>query len=466
MLGFAREEVIGRCSIQLGIWRHPEQRNQLIEALRDNKQIRDLQVELCTRSGEVRHVLGSAETIQLKGEPCIIAIFNDLTPRLHLEAQLRQAQKMEAVGQLAAGIAHDFNNILTIVQGHVGLLLHEPGDEQGRAGSLTEIRNAADRAANLTQQLLTFSRRQPVQARLLDVNEVIGNMSTMLRRLLGEPITLRYQQARSLPAVRLDLGMMEQVIMNLAVNARDAMPGGGTLTFATMHSIISEEYVWRNPEAKAGGFVRITVSDTGCGMSPDTLNRVFEPFFTTKEVGKGTGLGLATVYGIIKQHQGWIEVKSEVNRGTTFDIYLPEQESAPPTPVLQRGHAPVQGGKETILLVEDEPGVRRLAENVLARHGYQVLSAADGREALDVWQQNSEQIDLLLTDMVMPQGLSGLDLAGQLRIRSPRLKVIYTSGYSVELLESELTLNEGVNFLPKPYPAGQLAAVVRNCLDS
>jgi CheY-like chemotaxis protein len=196
------------------------------------------------------------------------------------------------------------------------------------------------------------------------------------------------------------------------------------------------------------------------------LNRVFEPFFTTKEVGKGTGLGLATVYGIIKQHEGWIEVRSEVNRGTTFDIYLPEQESAPATQVIQRGHAPVPGGKETILLVEDEPGVRRLAENVLARHGYQVLSAADGREALDVWQQNSEKIDLLLTDMVMPKGLSGLDLAGQLKIRSPRLKVIYTSGYSVELLESELTLNEGINFLPKPYPAGQLAAVVRNCLDS
>jgi CheY-like chemotaxis protein len=259
--------------------------------------------------------------------------------------------------------------------------------------------------------------------------------------------------------------MIEQVILNLAVNARDAMPEGGELTFTAHVKTIDEAYATRNAEARPGEFVCMTVADTGCGMSASTKSRIFEPFFTTKAAGKGTGLGLATVYGIVKQHEGWIELESELGRGTIFRIFLPHDAAADAADSPERSPDEGRGGAETILLVEDEPGVRRLAENVLSRHGYRVLTASDGHQALTVWSEHAQQIDLLLTDMVMPEGMSGRELAERLCAASPNLKVIFMSGYSVELAQSDLLLREGVNFLPKPYPASELAAVVRNCLD-
>jgi len=464
MLGFSREEMLGRTSVALGIWADLDERLRAMQALREKKTVRDWELELRSKDGDVRHVLASAETVVVNNEDCLIAILNDVTGSRQLEAQLRQSQKMEAVGQLAAGIAHDFNNMLTVIIGHTSLLQAQ-NDDPEQLNSLAEVADTANRAASLTQQLLTFSRRQPLQPKSVDVNEIIVGTSRMLQRILGEQITLRFQCPASLPGIYADRGMIEQIIMNLAVNARDAMPKGGELKFRNSFRHVDESYVRRIPEARVGAFVCMTISDTGCGMNADTLSRVFEPFFTTKDVGKGTGLGLATVYGIVKQHNGWIEVSSQPGQGTTFDVYLPVENQTVKgnnEPALETA---TRGGNETILLVEDESGVRDLARDVLCRYGYEVLSAANGSEAIELWQMHGTRIDLLLTDMVMPEGVNGRDLASRLRAEHPKLKVIYTSGYNVAVPGSEGPLRDGLNFLPKPYPARKLATAVRNCLD-
>ncbi|MEA3187466.1 MAG: two-component system, cell cycle sensor histidine kinase and response regulator CckA, partial [Chthoniobacter sp.] len=325
----------------------------------------------------------------------------DCTERLNLEQQLRQSQKMQSVGQLAAGVAHDFNNILTIIQGHSELMngtekLTPPGVE-----SLDQIRMAAERAAKLTHQLLTFGRKQFMQVELVDVNEVINRVTQMLRRVLGENVSLRCNLAGRLPSIEADVTMMEQIIMNLSVNARDAMPGGGSLIIGTVPVSVSRAYISQNPEAREGSFVCLSVSDNGTGIDTDKLGQLFEPFFTTKEVGKGTGLGLATVYGIVKQHQGWIEVESEVGKGTMFKVYLPSTTRGAASKAGKVVPQKVRGGRETILLVEDELGVLSLARGVLKSYGYDVLEARTGVEALRVWAQHDTRIDLLLTDIVM-----------------------------------------------------------------
>ncbi len=329
----------------------------------------------------------------------------DVTERLHLESQLRQIQKMESVGQLAAGVAHDFNNILTIIQGHSGLLQADPRMQLEGQESARQISIAAERAANLTRQLLMFSRKQVIQPHLLDLNDVINNVSKMLRTLLGEPVKLCRDLHTRLPAIYADPGMIEQVLVNLAVNARDAMPRGGTLTITTDTVTISEAHAQAHSESRPGSFVCLGVTDTGSGMDAGTLGRVFEPFFTTKEVGKGTGLGLATVYGIVKQHQGWIEADSEVGRGTTFKVFLPIQSKAPfqaKDPAQNR----TPGGQETVLVVEDEPALRELVKEILEKKGYTILEADNGVQALEIWETQQHTIDLLLTDMMMPQGIS------------------------------------------------------------
>jgi PAS domain S-box-containing protein len=463
-LGCGREDMLEPVPAEINVWANPDDRLRALEMLREEEPVRNWQVELRTINGEVRHALVSMEKIIVKDVTCLLILFNDVTERVQLEAQFRHSQKMEAVGQLAAGIAHDFNNILTVIQGHVGLLLVTIQNQE-HAGSLNEVSRAADRAADLTRQLLTFSRRQPLLSRTLDLNQVISSTSQMLRRILSEQISLSFRHAPSLPAIHADQGMIEQIILNLAVNARDAMPNGGRLEFVTSARTTSEDQLRRNPDAAAGEFVCMDVTDTGCGMDAITLSRIFEPFFTTKEVGKGTGLGLATVYGIVKQHGGWIEVASEVNRGTQFTIYFPAQRAGRGVARGSSLEASVHGGSETILLVEDEPGVRELARSVLGRYGYTVLCAANGIEALETWERSGARIDLLLTDMVMPEGLSGRELAARLRSEAPGLKILFTSGYSVELEDGGMPLKAGVNFLPKPYPARQLAAQVRRCLD-
>jgi two-component system cell cycle sensor histidine kinase/response regulator CckA len=430
----------------------------------------------CVASGRSR----LRETVALQGRSVSWSFFpiagsqvvhcygTDITEMLNLEAQFRHSQKLESVGQLAAGVAHDFNNILTVIQGYSDLLLAQHREDASMAGPLKQIGDAARRASGLTRQLLTFSRKQVIQPSMLDLNAVLRNLSNMLTRLLGEDIAVVADYADALPCIEADAGMIEQVIMNLAVNARDAMPKGGQLRVNTSAEDIGDDYAREHPKARAGRAVRLTVTDTGCGMEPATLGRIFEPFFSTKEVGKGTGLGLATVYGIVTQHQGWIEVASKVGVGTTFNVFLPaasKQAAVAKTTPEAPGQPASHGRNETILLVEDEPILREWVKQVLVDYTYRVIEAGTGPEALKVWDDHTGKIDLLLTDMVMPEGMTGRDLARQLRSREPSLKVIFTSGYSPEMLANDGEF-PGIPFLPKPYQAPRLVQLVRDCLDA
>ena len=333
-------------------------------------------------------------------------------------------------------------------------------------GPLQAVFFAAERAASLTRQLLMFSRKNMIQPTRLDMREVVGNLLKMLKRLIGETIVIEFVPPAEIPLVRGDAGMMEQVLMNLAVNARDAMPGGGTLTIRLRSVLVADPRERQHPEALAGGFVCLTVADTGTGMDAETMQRIFEPFFTTKEAGKGTGLGLATVYGIVKQHGGWVEVSSVVGQGTMFHVFIPATDEI--ATIVKRAEIPgtdVRGGSETILAVEDEPVLLNLARVILEECGYHVIEASSGTKALDAWERQQGQIDLLLTDIVMPEGMSGLELARTLGPRQQGLKILYTSGYGVETMDREFIEKTGGRFLQKPYTRFTLAKAVRDCLD-
>jgi two-component system cell cycle sensor histidine kinase/response regulator CckA len=402
--------------------------------------------------------------ITFQGRFAALTLVNDITAQRRLEEQLRQSQKMEAIGQLAGGVAHDFNNILTVIHGHASLLVASANTTPSASKSAQEIMQAAGRAAGLTRQLLTFSRRQVLQAKRLDLNDVVANMTKMLGRLLGEDVALDVQYWPQPPFIEADSSMIEQVLLNLAVNARDAMPNGGQLDLRISVADVDSRFE-RSPEARCGRFVRLSMSDTGTGITSDNLRRIFEPFFTTKEVGKGTGLGLATVYGIVNQHKGWINVDSTVGKGTTFDVYLPIADGASEQDKKATTRVAVKGGSETILVVEDESSVRELVGSILRRHGYKVLEAESGAKALAVWANHKEEVDLLLTDLVMPDRMNGRELAERLRTERPRLKVIFTSGYTADVVGKEFQ-EGGLHYLQKPYHPQTLALAVRDCLDA
>jgi signal transduction histidine kinase/CheY-like chemotaxis protein/HAMP domain-containing protein len=391
----------------------------------------------------------------------------DITARLSLEAQLLQSEKMKTFGQFAAGIAHDFNNMLTIIQGHAGKLLADESLSGEAKEALIQIYSAGDRAARLTRQLLLTSRKNVMQPKLLDLREVVGSISKMLERLVGETVALRFQSALALPLVCADQSMIEQVVMNLASNARDAMPNGGELRIEISEALVSPDHVEIHPDATPGHFVKLEVTDNGCGMDDATRARIFEPFFTTKEVGKGTGLGLATVFNIARQHKGWIEVRSQPGCGSTFTLYLPANTGPAPEPVLTEATAEFtpQGGHEAVLIVEDEEMLRALARDILNDCGYRTLEAATGKQALEIWRRESGQIDLLLTDMVMPEGMSGVQLAEQLAVENPRLKVVFMSGYTADEVNSDLLERTRACFIQKPYSHLELVRVVREHLD-
>ena len=390
----------------------------------------------------------------------------DITERVNLETQLRQSQKMESIGQLAAGIAHDFNNVLTIVHGYSKMLLEDNMVPQDAREPVEQIAVAAQRATNLTRQLLTFSRKQIMQPQPLDLNEVVSNVTKFLRRILGEDIVLHFNYTPNLPVAEADIGMVEQLIVNLAVNARDAMPKGGTVTVGTAMININKTHARINPEAKVGPYVCLRISDTGSGISPEILPRIFEPFFTTKSIGKGTGLGLATVYGIVKQHKGWVEVLSEVGKGTTFRIYLPASPIASDTAGAKPVNEKNCRGHETVLVVEDEPELRAMVCGVLRQHGYCTVEASCGPEAIPVFKQNADKIALVLTDMVMPGNMTGRELGEVLKKDKPGLRMVYSSGYSPEMFAKDSVLKRGLNFLQKPYHPSALVKIVRDCLDS
>ena len=388
----------------------------------------------------------------------------DITERKQLEEQFHQAQKMEAVGRLAGGVAHDFNNLLTAILGSADLVLDSLPPGVPAREEVEEIQKAALRAADLTRQLLAFSRQQVIAPVVLNPNDVVANMDKLLRRLLGEDVELRAALAPDLAAVKADPSQLEQVVLNLAVNARDAMPNGGRLTIETQNVELDQEYVQGHLSAQPGAYVMLAVSDTGVGMDAATQARIFEPFFTTKEKGKGTGLGLATVYGIVKQSGGWIWVYSEPGHGTTFKVYFPRALEAA-APVAPGPASPVSvRGSETVLVVEDEEVIRKLVRKVLTANGYTVLVAANGRDAEQVAGQHDGAIHLLVTDVVMP-GMNGREVAQRLAGTRAGIKVLYLSGYTDDAIVHHGVLEPGVAFLQKPFTPAVLGRKVREVLD-
>jgi two-component system, cell cycle sensor histidine kinase and response regulator CckA len=393
-----------------------------------------------------------------------IAIKRDITARRALELQYQQSQKMEGIGRLAGGVAHDLNNLLTVINGTVELSLPSVTQSSELRSDLLEIRRAADRAAALTRQLLAFSRQQVLKTEIIDINQVVSDLLKMLSRVIGEDITIKTHFANGVGNIRADAGQLEQVVMNLTVNARDAMPNGGVLTIETRNVNLDADFASRHVTVQPGPHVALIVSDTGTGMDSATRARVFEPFYTTKAPGKGTGLGLSTVYGIVKQSGGSIWVYSEPGHGTTFKIFFPRVND----PVKERSSGPFRlleaGGKETILVVEDEDAIRAVAVRVLGLQGYTVLQAASGADALKVVADHGHPIDLLMTDMVMP-GMTGPELAQALLAEQPSLKVLFTSGYSADAVARQFGMGDDVHFISKPYGIADLAREVRKVLD-
>jgi nitrogen-specific signal transduction histidine kinase/ActR/RegA family two-component response regulator len=394
----------------------------------------------------------------------VIGVALDITERKHLADQLRQSQKMQAVGELAGGVAHDFNNLLMVMKGHAEMLLDRLGENTAELQNAKQIHEAAERAAGLTRQLLAFSRKQVLQPRVLDMNEAVGGMIQMVSRIIGESIELAFLPGSKLGCVKADPSQIEQVVLNLVVNARDAMPKGGRLTIETTNIDLDRSYATSHAVVEPGPYVMLTVTDNGCGMDTETQARIFEPFFTTKGPGRGTGLGLATVYGVVKQSGGYIWVYSEVGHGTTFKVYLPRVAATADKLVAEKQPAAPSPGTETILFVEDEENVRELVSEYLQARGYTVIEAGDGIAALELAEKHSGSIQLLITDVVMPK-LSGRELATRISAQRKDLKVLYISGYTDDSVFRHGVLEGGMSFLQKPFNLKALAEKVRAILD-
>jgi PAS domain S-box-containing protein len=404
--------------------------------------------------------------VEMGGRPrLLLSLFRNVTEQKKLEEQLRQSQKMEAIGQLAGGIAHDFNNILTVILGHATLLTMQQLDPKALV-SAQQIKQASERAAGLTRQLLAFGRKQVASPRPIDLNQLVSGMSEMLGRLLGEDVSLQINFSGEPAVVEADPGMMEQILLNLSVNSRDAMPRGGQLTLRVSQRYLDEAYVSRVVDARPGRFVCLSHTDTGSGIPPENLTRIFEPFFTTKELGKGTGLGLATVFGIVKQHHGWIQVESVLDKGTTFHVFLPASSEPVAAPENAETQFRQRGGSETILVVEDERDLRDFVARELRRHGYRIFEAVDGPSALAVWAEYKNQINLVFTDVIMTGGLNGREVAEHIWRDNPKMKVIFSSGYGADMLGKDFKLDPGIVYLQKPYLPQTLTKTVRTCLDT
>jgi PAS domain S-box-containing protein len=465
LTGHEPRELIGRSAQDLKLWADND--TKILAATRAEGRFRNQQYILHRRDGKSRTTLMWTEPITLEIGASQLLIVEDVTDRLKLESQLRQAQKMEAIGCLATGIAHEFNNLLTVIQGHAGLLRNSSGDARFRADSIERITQASLEAASLTRRLLTFSRKQPLQLKPLNVSKSLGNMRRMLSRLVGERYNLQLTCEEQLLSVQADESGFQQAVINLVLNARDSMPSGGTIEVKTTGLMLDANAAREHIDARPGRFVCLSITDSGCGMTPEIAGRVFEPFFTTKEVGKGTGLGLSAVHGIVQQHDGWIEVATQPGIGSTFKVFFPAcettaNERSGPEFVSPRATC---GAGEAVLLVEDEPSVRELARLTLEQGGYRVFEAADGPEALSVWEKSPVHIDLLVTDMVMPKGVTGAELARTLVSKDPRLRAIVTSGYNSEPGHNDELLVPGGRFLSKPYDPLTLLRTVKLSLN-
>jgi two-component system cell cycle sensor histidine kinase/response regulator CckA len=462
--GYTREEALRMNITQTVPPEQLETVRQMIARKLAGDRITAYELEIIAKDGRRIPVeVNTALIIQDGVAVGIQGIARDVTERKKLEQQLRQAQKMEAIGLLAGGVAHDFNNLLTVIIGYSDLTITRLRDDDPLQRNLEEIRRAGNFAASLTRQLLAFSRKQILQPRVLDLNSVVAEMGRMLRRLIGEDVELRTVLRPDLGKIRADPGQIEQVLMNLAINARDAMPGGGKLTIETQAVTFTEELADQPFAVSAGIYAKLLVTDTGIGMDEETVARIFEPFFTTKESGRGTGLGLSTVYGIIKQSGGYVLVHSEVGRGTTFAVYLPQVDAGSEEYKLSTAIQDHLQDNETILLVEDQDTVRRTVSKILETYGYQVLEARNGGSALLLCERYEKPIDLLLTDVVMPE-MSGRELADRLASQHPEMKVLYMSGYIDDVIVHHGVLDEGTAFIQKPFAADVLARKVREVL--
>jgi PAS domain S-box-containing protein len=461
--GLRREEVIGRTRAEVGLWDDQKQRDRFKAALASEGRVRGLDVEMRDRNGRVHHLIVSAEVIDLDGVRCLLSASNDITDRMVLEEQLHQAQKLESVGRLAGGVAHDFNNLLTVINGYSDLLLKRQDVGEANLKRVEQIRKAGDRAAELTQQLLAFSRKQVIQPKVLGLNTLVHETEMMLHRVLPENIEIVTSLEPALGRVMADPGQIHQVVLNLALNARDAMPNGGRIIMETINTRLDEHFASTHPDVKAGAYVMLGVTDTGVGMEEEVRSHIFEPFFTTKGRGAGTGLGLATVYGIVRQNGGWIGVDSRPGKGTTFKIYLPRTKADPLREDPSAAAAGGLNGNETVLLVEDQADVLSFAREVLEEHGYRVLEAANGEAALAAEARFNGAIHLLLTDVVMP-GMTGRELAQRLIAVRPETKVLYMSGYTEDVIVHQGVLKEGIAFVPKPLTADAVLVKVRETL--
>jgi two-component system, cell cycle sensor histidine kinase and response regulator CckA len=466
LVGASREAVLAGSAT---FWADESTPAALRQELAARHAVRNVTATIRTIANDTREVLVAADNLELGNSPFHLLILQDITDRVRLENELRQAQKMEAVGRLAAGVAHDFNNILTVILGNTSMQLRNPQLDKKLMSSLNQVKRAAERATALTRQLLAYSRKQIIQRRPLALNELVEQTVAMLRRLIGEHIALDMQLTPNLPPIFADPSNVEQVIMNLALNARDAMSDGGKLTLITTRVEVDNASRARHPEAQLGPYICLAVKDTGCGMDSATVDRIFEPFFTTKDPGQGTGMGLATVYGVLKQHGGWIEVDTAPGRGTTIRTFFPLSVEGFVAPSDKPESPPTESTPTnaiTILVVEDEEMLREFVSDALVTLGYRVLSAANGKDALGVWAKHKEEIDLLLTDVVMPESISGRQLAHTLITDKPDLKVIFTSGYSSELFGSEFESEKNHLFLAKPYLPDRLAHTVASHLQA
>ncbi len=467
VLGWVESDYRGRNAFEFV---HPEDapvvKEAFLVALQNHGHTPILSFRFRHKDGTYRILEGRGNN--LLNDPAVRGIvFNsrDVTDQRRLEEQLQQSQKVQALGQLTGGVAHDFNNILTAILGYADIAVGKLPAGHEASAILTEIKTAGERAAALTQQLLAFSRKQVLRPRVLNLGEVVSSMENMLCRLLGERIDLRTVTHEPVDTVKADLHQLEQVLLNLAVNARDAMPNGGSLTIDLRHATLDESYTRLRQEVQPGEYVVLAVSDTGCGMPPEVQKRLFEPFFTTKEPGKGTGLGLATCHGIIKQSGGHIAVYSEPGLGTTFRVYLPRCQKAAASMPKTEAPAALPQGHETVLLVEDEPMLRELGNMVLGELGYRVLCAENGCEAIQLLHDNPDlKIDLVLTDVVMPQ-MGGRELAEQIRPLHPKARIIFCSGYTEDAILQRGDLDAGISFLQKPYSVATVAQKVREVLN-
>ena len=460
---YKRDDIIGRTESELGCWVNPDDRNRLVSLLREQGIVNNEEVSFRIKPGVILKVLWSAETIDIKGEICIIAVILDITERKTLENQLLQSQKMEAVGQLAGGVAHDFNNILTAIISYGYLLKKKLQEGDLLNENIDKILLLANRASNITQGLLTFSRKRYLELSPVKLNDIISSSEKLLSKFIGEDIAIRTRLTHKQPVIIADRTQMEQVIVNLATNARDAMPNGGTLTIETELVELDDNFIKYHGFGRTGLYAYLAVTDTGKGISEDMRQKIFEPFFTTKDVGKGTGLGLAITYGIIRQHLGYINIYSEPGKGTSFKIYLPAaKESAA---VGRSAKLPLLAGKsETILVAEDDATVRDSVSKMLKEFGYKVIEAVSGEDAVEKFTLNREHVKLLLLDVVMP-GMNGRETYDRIKGMDPAMKAIFTSGYTPEFLKQKKVFDNDFMMLTKPIVPDSFLARIREVLD-